>query len=103
MKPRGECREPAKLAYFVDDRPEVVTRPDQTGSTLRSLFNLQNNVRLIRDFESRNDVDIALGDAATFGDGPVFYTREIEHRLAITVNARGFHGQRRCQRADDRS
>jgi hypothetical protein len=89
-KPRGECHEPAKLAYFVDDRPEIVTRPEQTGSTLRSLFHLQNNVRLIRDLESRDDVEIAPNDSATFRDGPVFYTREVEHHLAITVNARVF-------------
>ena len=89
-QPRGECQEPAKLAYFIDDRPEIVTRPEQTGSTLRSLFHLQKNVWLIRDLESRNDVEIAPDDAATFHDGPVFYTREVEHRLAITVNARVF-------------
>lgn len=89
-KPRGECQEQAKLAYFVNDKPEVVTRPNQTGSTLRSLFHLQNNVRLIRDTEGREDTVIGPNDAATFADGPVFYTREVEHRLAITVNARVF-------------
>ena len=89
-QPRGQCIEAAKLAYFVDDRPEIVTRPGQTGGTLRTLFHLQNSVRLLRDLETRNDVEIGPADSAAFDEGPVFYTRKVEHRLAITVNARIF-------------
>lgn len=90
VTPRGECQEPPKLAYIVNDRPEIVTRPDQSGATLRALFCLQNDVRLIRDFEGGNDEEVGAGEPASFVDGPVFYTRKMEHRLAITVNARVF-------------
>lgn len=87
---RSECQEPAKLAYVVNDRHEVVTRSKQTGETLRALFGLQANVSLIRDYESPNDLEIGLKDSANFADGPVFVTRKVEHMLVITVNSRQF-------------
>jgi hypothetical protein len=90
VQPREACHEPPKLAYVVDDRFEVATHANQTGATIRSLFNVPGDRRLIRDYESRQDDDVEPGDAAKFGDCPVFYTREIEHKLRITVNSRIF-------------
>ena len=90
VQPRGTCELPAKLAFFVDDRPEVTTRGAQTGQSLRDLFGLATNVRLVRDLESPADDDVPVGESADFGNGPVFYTRKSEHGLSITVNARVF-------------
>jgi hypothetical protein len=90
VQPREKCTEPPKLAYIVDDKPEIVTRPEQTGQTIRDLFHLGNDVALFRDFESPNDIEVKPADKAEFGDGPVFYTRKVEHKLSITVNARVF-------------
>lgn len=93
VQPRSECREPAKLAFFVDDRHELTTKADQTGATLRSLFSLQANVRLVRDFDSPRDEEVEPSHPASFADGPVFVTRKVEHKLQITVNARIFSEQ----------
>lgn len=90
VQPRGECREPAKLAMFVDDRVEIVTRRDQTGKMVLQLFGVALNVQLIRDYERPNDEPIAKGDAALYDDGPVFVTRQREEGLKITVNSRVF-------------
>src|SRR5438552_11466712 len=51
-QPRGSCTAPAKLAYVIDDEWEIVTRADQTGRTLRDLFDLDDDVDLLRDNES---------------------------------------------------
>lgn len=90
VQPRGECREPAKLALFVDDRAEIVTRRQQTGKMVRQLFSLALNVQLIRDFESPNDEPLGLDDKVRFDDGPAFVTRQREDGLKITVNSRVF-------------
>jgi hypothetical protein len=90
VQPREKCNEPPKLAYIVDDTPEVVTRPEQTGQTLRDLYHLGNEVALFRDLESPHDVEVKPDDKANFGEGPVFYTRKVEHTLSITVNSRVF-------------
>lgn len=90
VQPRGECNEPAKLAIFVDDRVEIVTRRDQTGKMVLQLFGIGLNVQLIRDYERPNDEPIALDDAALYDDGPVFVTRQREDGLKITVNSRVF-------------
>ena len=90
VQPRGECREPAKLAFVVNDRFEVTTRANQTGRTLRELFGLPAHARLFRDLESPNDDEITAAGAALFTDGPVFYSREVHAELKITVNSRVF-------------
>lgn len=90
VQPRSECEEPAKLALFVDDRVEIVTRRNQTGKLVLQLFGIGLNVQLIRDYESPNDVPIGLDDAALFDEGPVFITRQREDGLKITVNSRVF-------------
>lgn len=89
-QPRPSCTEPAKLAFFADDRAEVTVRSSQTGRTLRELFSLSLNSHLVRDVEGKTDRPIGLEDAAEFKDGPVFYTRAVVSALHITVNARVF-------------
>jgi len=88
--PRKFCSAPPKLAWFVDDRPEVTVRRDQTGETLRELFSIALHSKLIRDHEGPTDEPIDLGGAVSFTDGPVFYTRQVAALLNITVNARVF-------------
>lgn len=90
VQPRGGCRDAAKLAIFVDDRVEIVTRREQTGKFLLQLFGIALNVKLIRDHERPIDVPIGLDDAALYDDGPVFVTRQREDGLKITVNSRVF-------------
>ena len=79
-----------KLAFFVDDRPEVTVRASQTGATLRELFGFAPGVQLFRDFESPYDEPIGLDQAANFADGPVFYTRHKHAQLTIYVNEKPF-------------
>lgn len=64
-----------KLAWLVDDRPELTVLPDQSGQSLLDLFALPTGARLFRDYESPQDQPIGPGDPLIFGDGPVFYTR----------------------------
>jgi hypothetical protein len=90
VKPRGHCQAPPKLAFFVDDRPEVTINPHQTGKTIRELFGLKDDVNLFRDFESPQDQSIGLEDAAPFDKGPVFYSRRQHTQLAIIVNNKRF-------------
>lgn len=90
VTPRGECHAPAKLALFVDDRTEITTQSTHSGRSLRDLFGLPPNARLVRDYEGGGDREVALTDSVRFTDGPVFYTRAIASKLQITVNARVF-------------
>lgn len=83
---RPGCESPAKLAFFVDDRAEITTNPNQTGGTLRDLFGVDSTRRLIRDYESPNDEPIGAEDPVLFGDGPVFITRS--SNVVIIVNGR---------------
>ncbi len=92
-QPRAKCTAPPKLAISVDDRVEVTMNPHQTGRSLRDLFSLHRHVRIVRDVESPDDVQIGTDDLAAFGDGPVFYTRKVESRLSITVNSQIFTAQ----------
>lgn len=87
---RAECHAPAKLAFFADDRAEITTQVNQTGQSLRDLFSLPPNSRLVRDYEGGTDRDVLLTDTVKFTDGPVFYTRPVVSKLHVTVNARGF-------------
>ncbi len=87
-RPRNECTSPAKMAYFVDDRAEITTNPEQTGKTLRELFTIPPRLQLIRDFESPNDVAIDPNAAALFEDGPVFVTRHATSTFTVIVNGR---------------
>ncbi len=89
-RPHGHCHAPPKLAFFVDDRPEVAINPLQSGKTVRELFGLKDDVKLFRDYESPQDQSIGLEDAASFEKGPVFYTRRQHTQLAIFVNKKRF-------------
>ena len=84
------CTKPAKLALFVDDRPEITLNPDQTGKTIRELFGLTDEVNLVRDYESPHDEPVGLIDAAPFKRGPVFITRRQHAQLKIIVNSKPF-------------
>lgn len=77
-QPEPSCDIPAKLAWTVDDRPEVTIRPDQTGRSLRDLFGLTDGTVLFRDFESPRDQEVTDADAVVFTDGPVFITRKVQ-------------------------
>lgn len=71
---RPHCTGVPKLAYFVDDRWEVVVRNEQTGRSIRDLFALSAETSLLRDHESPLDVPIKPDDSASFVSGPVFRT-----------------------------
>ncbi|MEM9420008.1 MAG: hypothetical protein AAGA25_13290 [Planctomycetota bacterium] len=90
VQPRERCSAAAKLAVFINDRPEVTLRSEQTATQLLQLFSLPKHMKLVRDFESPNDEVFAPEDAVRFTDGPVFVTREVEGQLKITVNSRIF-------------
>lgn len=90
VSPRGGCLEPAKLALFVDDQFEIVTRREQTGKLVLQLFGLALNLQLFRDYERPNDEPIGLEAQALYDDGPVFVTRQRDGGLKITVNSRVF-------------
>lgn len=90
VQPRQACDGPPKLAFFVDDRPELTVRDSQTGQTIRELFGIPLHANLIRDTEGENDQPILLTDVVLFKDGPVFYTRIVAAAFSITVNARIF-------------
>lgn len=80
------CESPAKLAIFVDDRGEITTNSRQTGASLRELFGVALDRRLIRDFESPIDDPIDATEIVRFEDGPVFVTRS--NVYTIVVNGR---------------
>lgn len=90
VRPQGECIEQPKLAYILNDRIELTTRPDQTGRALRELFNVPLQVHLYRDVEGPVDEEVPMATSIRFEDGPVFYTRELHAELRITVNSRVF-------------
>jgi hypothetical protein len=92
-QPRGGCYTPAKMAWFIDDQPEITLRSEQTGRTLRELFGLTVAVRLFRDLQSSHDESVGLDATLRFPDGPVFYSRRSNVGLTITVNKQTFGTQ----------
>jgi len=77
-------KDPAKLAFVVDDHWEVTLNPRQTGHSLKHLFGIPDDSELLRDFESPNDKLVQNEDSLLFSDGPVFTLRRVT--LTITVN-----------------
>jgi hypothetical protein len=78
-----------KLAFFVNDQWEIVTRSGQTVASLRGLFELGDDADLLRDYESPRDELLEDDDNVRFVDGPVFITRPAtEHKVTLIVNAR---------------
>ncbi|MBD3675693.1 MAG: hypothetical protein HUJ26_19450 [Planctomycetaceae bacterium] len=90
VSPRDACKSAPKLAVFVDDRMEVVTRPKQTGKSILQLFGFPLNIKLYRDFESPEDSMIPLEREVLFREGPVFYSRQGGGGLKVIINARPF-------------
>ncbi|MDB5386795.1 MAG: hypothetical protein JWM11_2441 [Planctomycetaceae bacterium] len=90
VQPANPCHDAAKLAFIVDDRAEITTRGEQNGKMLLELFGLALHTQLVRDFEGSHDHSVALDATVKFVDGPVFYSRQFESGLKITVNARVF-------------
>lgn len=88
MRPRRDCTSPPKLAYFVNDRAEITTNPNQTGKTVRELFNLAPDATLVRDYESPNDMPIDPNDQASFMDGPVYVSRPATTDFTVIVDGR---------------
>lgn len=87
--PRPQCLASPKIVISVDDRLEVVIKPEQTGDAIFYLFNLQGDVDLIRDSESPEDQIIAKSDLVDLRLGNVFVTRR-SHGLRIIVNKQSF-------------
>jgi hypothetical protein len=77
-------KDPAKLAFVVDDHWEVTLNPRQTGHSLKHLWGVPDDSELLRDFESPNDKLVQNEDVLLFSDGPVFTLRHVT--LTITVN-----------------
>lgn len=91
VQDRPICDSPAKLAFFVDDRGEITTNPQQTGVSLRELFNVAEDRLLIRDFESPDDDRIEADEILKFDDGPVFVTRSAVYVIVVNGRRREMH------------
>lgn len=87
LVPRGHCPDAAKLAFSVDDRVEITTKPDQTGNGLRDLFDVSACRDLIRDRETPHDEVVENDQRVLFSEGPMFVTREVKE-MKIIVNGR---------------
>jgi len=79
------CDAPPKLAFVVDDRWEITIEPLQTGASLRGLLAVDDDVELLRDFESPRDDVIDGNERVEFADGPVFITAR-KTTITIIVN-----------------
>lgn len=86
--PVKKCSAPAKMALSMDDRFEIIQVKELSFSGLRALFNIEEDSRIFRDFESPNDEPITAEEGIVFGDGPVFYTKGDVHpkEVSITIN-----------------
>lgn len=73
-----------KLVFVVDDAWEVTVEPLQTAESLRGLFDLDDDVELVRDYESPDDEPVGEATEVFFRDGPVFRTRK--RSVTIKVN-----------------
>ncbi|MDQ8208822.1 multiubiquitin domain-containing protein [Coraliomargarita sp. SDUM461003] len=82
---------PAKYVVTVNDHPEYTNRREQTGASLRRLFDLDDDVELLIDTMSPNDIVIADEDPVDLGQSNVLITRDRNCdplRINIIVNAR---------------
>lgn len=93
--PRGEkphpAGAPAKYVVTVNDHPEYTNRREQTGSSLRRLFDLDDDVDLYIDTMSPNDIAIADEDSVNLGQSNVLITKERDCgplQINIFVNTR---------------
>lgn len=83
------CDRPAKLAFAVDDRMKVTTRPDHTGAQLKEMFGVELATQLLRDRETPHDEVIADGSVLRFAEGPVFVTRHAHSDKKVTISING--------------
>lgn len=75
-----------KLAFVVDDQWEVTVQPNQTGQSIRGLFDVERSLILLRDYESPHDQPIGEHEPIKFAEGPVFITRPGKpHEITIIV------------------
>lgn len=65
-----------KFAVAINNRWALLARPDQTGASIRELFDLENDIELYRDYESPVDILIDDETACPVKDGPIFCTRK---------------------------
>ncbi|MGJ8637801.1 MAG: multiubiquitin domain-containing protein [Opitutaceae bacterium] len=82
---------PAKYVVTVNDHPEYTNRREQTGASLRRLFNLDDDAELLIDTMSPNDIVIADEDVVDLGHSNVLITRDRDCeplQINIIVNAR---------------
>lgn len=82
---------PAKYVTTIDDHPEYTNRREQTGASLRRLFDLDDDVDLYIDTMSQNDIAIADNDSVDLGHSNVLITKERDCgplQINIIVNAR---------------
>jgi hypothetical protein len=89
-KPATHCNAPAKLALFVDGRPEITIDKNHDGRTLRERFGFTCEVNLYRDYGSSHEEHISLDVVVPFDKGPIFYTRRHHIQLKIVVNNKPF-------------
>ena len=81
------CSRPPKLVIVVDDRWEVTVVAEQTGASVRGLFNLGSDVELLRDMESPDDIPIGDSDPVLPEDGLVFRTMKQALKLVFATTA----------------
>lgn len=74
--------EKEKFAFVINNTWAVTISPAQTVESLRRLFNLEDELELLRVCELPGDMPIGDTEPITFVDGPVFHT----HRGLITVD-----------------
>ena len=86
IEPCTGCMEPAKLAISVNDRWELIIKPDQTGRTIRDLFNLPEDSELLRDLHSPHDETIGDDEPANFTAGPIFVTKKVATTVKVNNN-----------------
>lgn len=75
-----------KLAFVVDDAWEVTIEPRQTAKSLRGLFGLDDDVELVRDYESPDDEPVGEATEVFFRDGPVFRARKRSVTIKVNQN-----------------
>ncbi|HUA68221.1 MAG TPA: hypothetical protein VMA13_06710 [Candidatus Saccharimonadales bacterium] len=91
VKPRSDCDAPAKRVVDVDDRWEIVVKPEQSGRSIRDLFSLPGEIELLKDFESPMDEIIRDEAVVNLAEGEVFRTRRRHDLLTIIVNKKKFN------------
>ena len=83
----SSCDAPPKLAVAIDDQFEITLNPNQTKSSIRGLFGLDEGCDFERDFESPNDQQLAENEPVLFSDGPQF-TKLEKTTITVIVNGR---------------